>query len=49
MMSKSCCNLKSSNSCGIGIERINDSTYYTINTKDMNDKGIKLYLDGESK
>ena len=39
------CNLKWSNSCGIGIERINDSTYYTINTKDMVDKGMKLYLE----
>ena len=39
------CNLKWSNSCGIGIERINDSTYYTINTKDMVDKGMRLYLE----
>ena len=39
------CNLKSSNSCGIGIERINDTTYYTINTKDMVDKGMRLYLE----
>ena len=29
------CNLKWSNSCGIGVERINDSTYYAINTKDI--------------
>ena len=39
------CNLKWSNSCGIGIERINDSTYYTINTKDMVDKGMRIYLE----
>ena len=39
------CNLKWSNSCGIGIERVNDITYYTINTKDMVDKGMKLYLE----
>ena len=39
------CNLKWSNSCGIGIERINDSTYYTINTKDMVNKGMRLYLE----
>ena len=39
------CNLKWSNSCGIGVERINDSTYYTINTKDMVDKGMRLYLE----
>ena len=38
------CNLKWSN-CGIGVERINDSTYYTINTKDMVDKGMRLYLE----
>ncbi len=39
------CNLKWSNSCGIGIERVNDITYYTINTKDMVDKGMRLYLE----
>ena len=39
------CNLKWSNSCGIGVERINDSTCYAINTKDMVDKGMRLYLE----
>ena len=39
------CNLKWSNSCGIGIERVNGVTYYTINTKDMVDKGMRLYLE----
>ena len=39
------CNLKWSNSCGIGIERVNGITYYTIDTKDMVDKGVKLYLE----
>lgn len=43
------CNHKWSNSCGLGLTRIDGITYYTIDTKDMNDKGIKLYLDGESK
>lgn len=37
------CNLKWSNSCGI--ERVNGVTYYTINTKDMVDKGMRLYLE----
>ena len=39
------CDLKWSNSCGIGIERINGITYYTIETKDMVDKGMRLYLE----
>jgi hypothetical protein len=39
------CNLKWSNSCGIGIERVNGVTYYTIDTKDMVDKGVRLYLE----
>ena len=39
------CNLKWSNSCGIGIERVNGITYYTIDTKDMVDKGMRLYLE----
>ena len=39
------CNLKWSNSCGIGIERVNGVTYYTIDTKDMVDKGMRLYLE----
>ena len=39
------CNLKWSNSCGIGIERVNGVTYYTIDTKDMIDKGVRLYLE----
>ena len=39
------CNLKWSNSCGIGIERINGVTYYTVDTKDMIDKGVRLYLE----
>ena len=39
------CNLKWSNSCGIGIERVNGITHYTIDTKDMVDKGMRLYLE----
>ena len=38
------CNLKWDNSCGIGIQSIDGITYYTIDTADMNQKAVQLYL-----